>query len=141
MSHEKDEQGRYIVTQEEYDQAKASLREEMNYDKMSDEQKKEFDETFDKRLAVKKEGEDSDDEDADEADNEQGVEREMTYDEKVEKAKEEVRKDHNYDEMTDEQKKQFDAALDKWEPQQEREAKEKEEETDKREKGDEGRSR
>jgi len=136
---ERDEQGRPVVTEEQYEEMKTNLKEKYQYDEMSDEDKQKFDDMYDRSVTIKKdttteEGEDPGDEPP-------GIERERELsgsqepDKRAEKY-EEIKKEYNYEQMSPEQQRQFDNAF-----QKDNEEAEKNDEKDKGDKAEGGRSR
>lgn len=103
------------ITDEQIEQMKSSIREKNGYDKMSNEEKKSFDEKLDKSVeAQKKEWIAEGKYDGGEKKPvEPKSEKEAEFDQKLEEEKNKFREKNGYDKMTDEEKKAFDAKLDK----------------------------
>lgn len=90
------------LSPEEYEQAVEAYREKYGYDEKTDEEKAEFDRKLDQVVGVR-EGESSDETDeTDGSDAESDMDRERAS----------LRKQYGYDEMSDEEKQDFDAKLD-----------------------------
>ena len=89
-----------IVTQEEYEKIRADMEKEYHYDEMSDEEREQFDSAVDRRMIIG----DRPEENSDETDNHDNKETKSFRDE--------MKKEFNYDEMSDEQKEEFEKKLD-----------------------------